>query len=128
MAGMLFVVVLAGCGPPGLDTADVTGTLTLDGKSVDGAVLGFQGEQGPPATATTDASGAFKLAAVVGKNTVTVTKSVIVADTKPNPDVVAGPVETRLLLPSKYSVPGASGLSYDVQHGMPPVNIELQSR
>jgi hypothetical protein len=125
VAGLVVAAALAGCGPQGPQMADVKGTVTLDGTAVDGAIVAFQPSAGTPATATTDAAGAFKLRTIVGNNDVTVIKSEIVGT--PNKNVVAGPVETKLLLPSKYSVPQASGLNYDVQRGMQPVSIQLKS-
>jgi hypothetical protein len=129
VAGLLCLPTLFGCGPQGPRMADVKGTVTLDGKAVDGAIVAFQPDQGTPATATTDMAGAFKLRTIVGNNTVTVIKSEIVDEVAAKKkNVVAGPVSTKLLLPSKYSVPQASGLNYDVQRGMQPVKIELTSR
>jgi hypothetical protein len=126
--GCIGALTLAGCGPRGPRLADVSGTVTLDGKAVEGAIVGFQPAVGTPATATTDASGAFKLRTIVGSNTVTVIKSEIVGGSAAKKDMVAGPVETKLLLPGKYAVPQASGLNYDVQRAMAPIRIELRSR
>lgn len=122
------VAALAGCGREGPETADVTGTVTLDGTPVEGAIVGFQPAQGIPATATTDASGRFSLKAVVGQNAVTVIKSETIGGAAPqDSEATAGDVETRSLLPIKYSTTQGSGLSFDVQPGMAPVTIDLKS-
>lgn len=65
-AGILATVV--GCSGGGaLDTAVVTGVVTLDGEPVEGATVMFRPVtegQGAPATGTTDASGKYTLTTV----------------------------------------------------------------
>jgi hypothetical protein len=128
VAGALCLAAVAGCGPRGPETVQVTGTVTLDGEPVEGAVVGFRPTAGTPATATTDASGRFTLNATPGQNGVTVTKSELVGEAPAeDAEATAGDVETRMLLPIRYSAVQGSGLSFDVQPGMAPVTIELKS-
>jgi hypothetical protein len=65
-AGIL--ATIAGCsGGSALDTAMVTGVVTLDGEPVEGATVMFRPVtegQGAPATGTTDASGKYTLTTV----------------------------------------------------------------
>src|SRR5205823_7921813 len=79
MAGLVMAVLcLAGCGGGGGDagTVAVKGTITLDGKPVDNAAVGFIGKQGARlASAQTDGAGRFTIRAALGKNAVTVAKA-----------------------------------------------------
>ena len=77
-------IVLSGCGNR-LRVAEVTGTVTFQGKPVPGLIVQFQHRDGlrdglPVATGFTDAAGRYRLersggktGAVVGPNTATVT-------------------------------------------------------
>ena len=61
-------LALPGCGTES-GTAKVTGVVTLDGKPVDGAAVGFIGRGGARlATAQTDSAGKFTLVAALGEN------------------------------------------------------------
>ena len=77
------VLCLAGCGS-GIQTAEVTGLVTLDGKPFPGVIVQFEPVDGdqtrlPPGTGMTNAQGRYivlrpggKSGAVVGRNTVRV--------------------------------------------------------
>jgi len=150
----LAVCLIAGCGSKGPTMAPVSGTVTLDGKELDGASVNFvPAEGGRPATGQTDASGKFKLTyinpsdgAPVGKYKVGVSKLAEGADRMADPSKVAGgttPPGTQLsgppikgaaaakppksLVPAKYLNPDTSGITVEVKSGMEPVKIELKS-
>ncbi len=55
---------LAGCGGDPLPVVPVTGTITLDGQPLDGALVEFQpfDSKGSPSYASTDAAGKYDLA------------------------------------------------------------------
>ena len=127
--GVCFVMVLAGCGATGPDLVEVTGTVTLDGQPVDGAVVGFRPSEGTPAAATTDATGKFTLRVSVGQCAITVIKSETVGGgAVAGADETAQEVQTKSLLPIKYSAAQGSGLTADVQRGMAPLTLELTSK
>ena len=85
MLALLSVVLVAaiagGCGPKGPTLVPAKGTITVDGKPADGAVLIFHpvGSKGSIASAAADASGAFAVTSngnpgiVTGSYKVTVT-------------------------------------------------------
>ena len=74
--------VCAGCEEPGTPKVPVTGTVTFNGKPLDGAIVSFTPKtEGLPASATTDAEGKYVLTtetngdgAVIGEYAVTIAK------------------------------------------------------
>jgi hypothetical protein len=133
LAGML--VFCVGCGGEAGSTK-VSGTITLDGKPVDGAAVSFIGREGAKlATAQTDSAGKFTLTAALGKNVVTVAKAS--ANPAPAPEVpmeMPSEAEYQKMIqkiksefPARYGDPKTSGLSFDVVEGMEPLEIGLSS-
>ena len=132
-ASGLLAVLIAGCGG-GLDLIPVSGTVTLDGKPVDGAAVVFVPVAGGPvASGTTEAGGKFRLmtvnepGAVPGEHHVTVTKQTmhgITADGMPGPDGVR--VEWHV--PERYSRAKTSGLTATVGGNKPEVSFALSSK
>jgi hypothetical protein len=119
LAGLL--LLLAGCGGSGNPpTAKVTGTVTLKGAPVDGALVTFNPERGRPASGVTDVSGKFTLStfikddgAVLGKHKVTIAES---NRDKPPPMPGFGePLPSRF--PAKYGKAESSPLSENVEKG-----------
>jgi hypothetical protein len=105
---LLFIIALAGCGGPegGPTLAEVTGTVTLDGKLVEGAGLQFisEGPTGVTAYGRTDKNGQYEMhfgatrtGAAIGKNRVRITSDdfVTVGDEK---------FESTEVFPPKYNV------------------------
>ncbi len=77
---MLFVCMLAGCGPSGPEIAKVEGTVTMDGKPLAKAVVVFVPVGGRPSSAETDEKGWYRLdfsagrkGAIPGPNRVEIT-------------------------------------------------------
>lgn len=148
---ILGICVLAGCqgSSDKYQVVAVSGTVTLDGKAVEGATVTFMPEsaEGVAAAGTTDASGQYTLqtsgvekrGAVPGTYKVTVIKQV---HTEVNPSggvprsdgsvPVMSPAvttESKNVLPQKYATPKESGLTATVTDGgSNTVDFPLQSK
>lgn len=118
-------ILVAGCGPGGPPTADVTGTVTHNGEPVTDATVTLYPASGRPATGITDASGKFTIATVAGNH-----KVAIIPFTEVDPEAVAGDPDavdsgdgglgaesTPPPFPAKYQDPETSGFTADVQMG-----------
>lgn len=142
---------LAGCnrGPQTPPTAPVRGTVTFQGKPVEGAQVAFFCPQagGRPAIGTTDAEGHYTLStfgvndgALIGRHSVTISKFAFdrsdgASDQKPSSPPMnylpSGTAQdrlsanTRYALPWKYSDPNQSGLTADVRPEGSEVNFDL---
>lgn len=131
IAALAALMALAGCGDS-LNLVPVSGTVTYNGKPVEGANVTFMPETGPIGTGTTDASGKYTLTtegkpgAVVGKHGVMINKSSAVAgaSSAPSPDDMMKMASkmgkgaasmSKPELPVKYSTTQGSGLSADVK-------------
>lgn len=121
---MVLVAAAATCGcwSRKSNVASVTGTVTLDGKPVAGATVGFQPRKGRPAYGGTDDQGRYKLfydfrsaGAVVGTCDVTITTAHEDEEGRPRPERV----------PRKYFKPGA--LVVEVEPKANVFNFELTS-
>ena len=131
-----------GCGgvAPAPGTVTVSGQITLDGKPVDKAAVGFIGDEGARlATSSTDNMGKFSIRAAMGKNVVTVAKPSANPTPPPSSDEpqlmpTSGEYQKMVLnvksdVPDKYADPKTSGLSVDVAtDGMKPSVIDLSSK
>jgi len=125
---MTVAPLLIGCGGAG-DTpelGDVSGTVTLDGKPLAGALVTFQPEGGRPSTGETDESGQYTLTyssasmgARVGKHSVRITKTDVSGTTKDG-----DPIEKEIV-PSQYN--SNSELSADVKPGSNTFDFQLKS-
>jgi hypothetical protein len=149
---LLVLAGISGCGGDGNPrTEPVSGTVTLDGDPVAGAIVTFQPEGGgKSAVGTTDESGRYQLTTfrqgdgvVEGTYNVTVAKweggepPAEVAPTEMRdfsdgdygdaytPPDEAPPPPPRNLLPERYNSPRMSELSYTVTRGENTYNIEL---
>ena len=130
-----------GCGPSYIDTVKVEGTVTLNGKPVDGAKVMYSplDEGGAPAYGLSDASGKYVVQTMqgrIGEGTtpgnykVTVSKSIDVPTGKmrPTPEGREEPiVEGKDLLPIKYKFVANSPLNKTVEPGKTNViDLELK--
>ncbi len=119
---------LTGCGSGGPDLGRVEGTVTLDGKPLEGALVEFQPrEEGVPSYGRTDASGQYQLqfgvdqpGAMVGTHTVRITTGGM-ESTGEGPAVA---VPERV--PAKYNV--QSTLTREVESGSNTIDFELSTR
>jgi len=146
---LVLSATLAGCGPQKPETVKVRGLVSLDGKPVEDATVGFTPKDGGrPAMGTTDASGQFLLTtfapgdgAIVGTHTVTVSKirstgQQVDASTVPagsNAMPLSGPatpggIKIEWVVPPKYADPKTSGFTVDVKRGMEPIKLELKTK
>ena len=135
----LLLSVLVGCGSRGPTLVRVRGTVTLDGKPVEGAAVMFMPKfEGRPATGTTAADGSFTLStpptgagALVGQHAVTVTLCKVtglLTDKDGNSAGIAPEgMRTEWVVPQRYSTPDKSGLLVEVKAGMEPVKLDLRS-
>lgn len=136
----LVAASVPGCGGGGADagTVAVTGSITLDGKPVDKASVGFIGKEGARlASAQTDAAGKFTIRAAMGKNVVTVAKASAnpIAPPSNEPQLMPSQQEyqkmqqeTKSDVPAKYADPKTSGLSIDVTEKTKDVEFALSSK
>ncbi len=132
--GWKLLVLLAGvvgCGSDGPDLTNVTGTVTLDGKPVQGATLTFVPEApgASPSYGSTDAEGKYSLmysrdktGAMVGKHNVEIATQKLTAD-----DMAEGaPVPEYVPIPKKYKQPGA--LTAEVKEGENVIPFDLMTK
>jgi hypothetical protein len=111
---------LFGCGRSTLQTATVSGKVTLDGQLFGSGTVVFTPEQGRIATGALASDGSFTLStygrqdgAIIGRHQVAV---VAVQQSSPGP-----PVEDRAptwLIPPHYGNPATSGLCFEVKAGV----------
>jgi hypothetical protein len=137
-AGLVLVAVV-GCGKP-YQVAQVSGTVTLDGKPLANASITFapmatkdNAAPGPTATGLTDANGHYTLifdkntpGAVVGKCRIYITS--VVSDGTVSDKDGGGPVKRiKDKVPAKYNL--NTELTYDVPvGGSDQANFELKSQ
>lgn len=117
LAWMVLVLAASCRARNDLKMAAVTGKISFEGKPVEGAVVMFLPQNGPVASAKTDAAGQFRLAtirvddgAVVGAHQVTIVKHAA-GEASPQEPYPAG----RNVLPPRYADPATSGLTALVQ-------------
>jgi hypothetical protein len=136
---------IIGCGS-GTRLGNVTGTVTLDGKPLEGVSVAFMPEQGGVASGVTDASGKYELThtdgkgAPVGKNKVAVTtikKSASTVDMSQIPSdspeyekmMKAGGADyakqVKEPIPEKYNA--KTELEFDVKSGSQVIDLKLTS-
>lgn len=112
---VVLCVAVAGCGSSyQMETARVSGRVTLDGKPVGPCTIVFTPPQGRAASGPVDSEGTFTLStygagdgAIVGTHRV----SVFVATS----DETDSRHEKPSLIPEHYASPASSGLVYEVQ-------------
>jgi len=136
------VVALAGCGDGRPALVRVTGTVQLDGKPLEGAIVSFQPvAQGRdafqrPSSAVTDAEGKFSPGTYgpddglpPGKYRVTIQKRQPVgAASGTSESQASGPVRYQWITPRRLADPDTSGLEAEVtSSGLEPSVFELES-
>ena len=139
IAAVFSLLVVIGCGGDSeTGTTTIHGVVTLDGKPVDQATVGFIGREGARlASTTTNQAGKFTIVTALGKNIVTVGKASANPVLPSQPQDMTMPTreeyqkiaETQKLdIPAKYSDPKTSGLSVDAAAGMKEVELALSSK
>jgi len=128
------------------ETIPVKGTVTLDGKAVEGAAVAFYPKSGGnPAMGRTDRNGNYALStygdkdgAVPGGHSVVISKVARRASAKapvasgdqqfaPPTSPEAEKAATEFLIPEKYSIAAESGLAAEVKRGCGPITFNLKS-
>ena len=130
-------VLLAGCGGAGgLDTARVSGTVTLDGKPLTQGTVSFTPEKGRGATGQIASDGSFTLTtykkgdgAVVGRHQVAIVSIEHPAATREAAEKIIMEMEITWLIPRRYGNPFTSELTFEVKPGTKNVaNFELTTQ
>ncbi len=127
VTALIFVGPLAGCGGPG-NVGEVTGTVTLDGNPLAGAMVTFTpAEGGLPAAGRTDESGRYTLqysrdagGAKIGEHRVTITTY-----SEGDPDAESPVPSSPEKVPAKYNVD--SELTATVKPGGNQIDFPLES-
>ena len=132
-AWTLFCVVLCGCGSDGPELADVTGTVTLDGKPVPNATVIFNPVEagGSTSLGKTDDQGNYRLeysqdkkGAMLGKHEVEISTQKIAADEMPDD---GGAAQTAYVpIPAKYRKRGE--LTAEVKDQRNKIDFALTSK
>lgn len=115
MLGATLLLGWLGCGDGHPKRYQTTGTVTWQGKPVDGATVTFYPSGARPAKGTTDAQGKFSLftfdpgdGAVEGEHTVTISKADLIKDPQ------TGYPVAKHLLPERYANMGETPLKAKV--------------
>jgi hypothetical protein len=147
VAALLIASLSAGCGEAGPKLLPASGTVTYQGKPLEGALVSFLGEGNVLGSGTTDAAGKYTIStlgrpgAVPGKNQVAVTKQTgskgVAKDagpppTPPSPEEIQAKMKAAMsgakvenLVPAKYADPAQSGFTADVQPGKSTFDFTL---
>ncbi len=104
-------------------SANVSGTVTLDGQPIEGAVITLISQKGQPAAqGRTNAVGKYALKTMKGDPRIPA-GAFVVTVSKTGRDAASG--KEKQLLPLKYSLPGTSGLTVQVTPGINIFDFEL---
>jgi hypothetical protein len=136
------LLIVTGCGGVDDGRVSISGSVTLDGKPLDGGMIAFIGGSGGAlATASTNKEGKFQMQVALGTNKVTISKddpaAAIQTAPKSDADMLMGTDAQyreqqksmpKALVPAKYSKHETSGLSFDIVAGMQPLSISLSSK
>lgn len=122
-----WLVAVAGCGSSGPPLGRVSGTVTLDGKPLEGARIVFQPLEGDsPSTARTQADGRYELiylrdhkGATIGKHEVTISTFRQLSGTEGS-----GRTEIPERVPARYN--DATQLVRQVEPGSTTFDFELE--
>lgn len=138
---LMLVGVCLGCNRAPMTLVPVKGTVTLDGKPVEKAIVLLIPASGLPASGTTKSDGAFQLVTVVGPQEfsgaapgeydVAITKfevaGVAASTDGLSANGVAEPIQKRWIIPERYATPSTSQLKCTVKAGMEPIAFSLTS-
>ena len=129
---ILLSVTLLGCGSDGPELAEVTGTVTVDGKPVPNATVIFNpvAAGGSNSLGKTDAQGNYRLeftqdktGAMIGQHVVEITTKKIAASDMPDTGEVVQ--STFVAIPPQYKKRGA--LTAEVKDQRNKIDFELRS-
>ena len=125
--GLVVLAILAGCGRSGPKTVEVSGTVKVKGKAVEGVEVQFVGEKFA-GVGKTDAQGKFRLAsgAMPGRNKVCFRKfdtGQLTEDSKAGMDAgqfaamqqaQGSAAKVKQLIPAEYSDPATTKMEFNV--------------
>jgi hypothetical protein len=127
----VWILVLTGCSHSGFES-QVSGSVTLDGKTIGPGVVVFAATAGGgnPSTGTIQPNGTYTLKTnnTLGLNPGKYKVSASVVDELPPPPGVRNTTPGKQLVPAKYTDVSSSDLAYEVQPGNNTINIELKSK
>lgn len=131
---LLLVVLLSGCGSDGPELAEVTGTVTVDGKPVPNAILTFIPTGGSTSYGKTDEQGKYtlmftdtKYGAMIGTHKVEIEVRRYSPDEIVEMKAAGEEVSTSFVaIPAKYKAAGA--LTADVKSGSNIIDFTLTSK
>jgi hypothetical protein len=122
MLGCLLALAVGGCGgrndPNRPELLEVSGTVTWNGKPLEGAVVVFEPQQGALSTGGTDAAGRFTLrysrnlkGAVVGQHTVRISKF----EGEAGPETIPGKYNENSALTCEVTPVGNNDFTFDLE-------------
>jgi hypothetical protein len=140
---LIVVAVLTGCGDGRPALVEAVGTVTVNGKPVEGATVVLQPIEveakdfARPAAGVTDANGEFHLGAYgdgegvpAGKYAVGIEKRELVGELPANYNAEmpeATPLKYRMIVPKQYNDPAQSGLTVEAtSSGLEPATFDLK--
>ena len=133
---MIWTLIAAGCGGasnPNANLIPVTGTVTMDGKPLEGASVTFMGP-GQGGSGVTDAAGKYEITHFragkgvdAGDYSVLISK-LVMANGSPIPPGTesAADLNTKELVPQQYNA--VTTLKANVKAGAPPIDFAIKSR
>jgi hypothetical protein len=127
----LVALLAEGCGRKNqLETAEVTGRVTVNGQPLTGGMVAFMCPQGPVAKGPIGSGGSFRMGPyVAGAGDGVIVGRYQVVISAPDPEALAatkGIEHVPSLIPARYSVPATSGLTFEVKPGQHnTANFEL---
>jgi hypothetical protein len=146
-AALLIATLAAGCGEGGPKLLPASGTVTYQGKPLEGALVSFLGQGNVLGSGTTDAAGKYTIStlgrpgAIPGKNQVAITKQSgaqgLTKDagpppTPPSPEEIQAKMKAAMSgakvknqLPEKYADPAQSGFTAEVAPGKSTFDFTL---
>lgn len=134
---VLFLLAALGCGDSSstMQQAEVSGTVSYQGRPLPGGMISFLSERGFQNSAVISPDGHFRIKAAVGRSKVTIDNRMLSKQQKstgprlknrPDSAEASPTVEgTYVPLPEKYLSADESGLTYDVQKGTQTHDFQL---
>jgi hypothetical protein len=124
LLGILLVSMLSGCSQNGPELATVTGTVTLDGKPLEHAIVTFQPASGRPSFGTTDEQGKYAMGYSLDHSGVVAGRNRVFIRTQTEND--EGRVVRKEVIPAKYN--DKSELVADVELKANVIDFALTSQ
>lgn len=111
--------MLAGCGRPAheLDTAPVSGKVTLDGEALPQGIVYVLPSKGRMAKGLIQQDGTFELSTYDEGDGAQVGQHTVIVSALPKDELTANQKQQRVPVPKKYSQARTSGLTIDVKAG-----------